>query len=729
MTLSQIKYVLLAGTLCLLDNTLSAQLVVNNGALIAIKNGAQVIVKTGAVSNTAGTIDNAGTFIIEDYFRNNDTATGGGGATALYRVGGNWENNAVFIADSSTVELYGSNQLITGTAVTEFHNLVLTGTGTKTQTIDARVNNLLALNDRELATQGNKMFVTNPHVSAITRTSGFVSSTGNGRLSRNMNMAATYLFPVGAPGGLRYRPIEIRTNNTLNNTFEVRMANVDATSEGYNRNTREPGICDINPLYYHLIGRTQGTDPVTITAFYDAATETDWSLLTHWQGQPRWERIPQAVLTPGSPFNAFSVVNYNNFTPEAFAFGILGPAIDSLVSKVKNATCFGSADGSVEIAIIDGTPPFNFLWSPGNQTTQNVFNLSPGTYTLNITDNNGCVNQYTFTVNQPPDILLSASTTPLTCAGNNTGAINLTVTNGVPGFTYQWSPGNQTTEDISGLDAGIYTVTVIDDNNCTKTASFTVTEPDQLIASIEAANVRCFGEQNGEATVNAVGGTPSYSYLWSTTPPQSTSSISNLPGGTYSVTVTDNNGCTSVQTVTITVPDPFTIKASNDTIIAVGYNANLSVLTTSGGTPDYTFEWLPADGLNTTSGASVIASPQQNTYYVVTARDANGCEFSDTIYVRVDVKLYDFPDGFSPNGSNVINQTFGIIASPSVELIEIKIFNRWGQLVFSGNGNNARWDGTFNGKLQPMDNYVWQAQVQLPDGTRENKQGNVILVW
>jgi gliding motility-associated-like protein len=64
-----------------------------------------------------------------------------------------------------------------------------------------------------------------------------------------------------------------------------------------------------------------------------------------------------------------------------------------------------------------------------------------------------------------------------------------------------------------------------------------------------------------------------------------------------------------------------------------------------------------------------------------------------------------------------------------VELIEIKIFNRWGQLVFSGNGNNAKWDGTFNGKLQPMDTYVYQAQVQLPDGSREPKQGNVILVW
>lgn len=705
------------------------QLVVNNGAQIVIKPGAQVIVKSGAVSNTAGVIDNGGTFIIEDYFRNNDTANGGGGSTGTYKVQGNWENNAVFIADSSTVELYGSNQLITGTSVTEFHKLVLSGTGIKTQTIDARVNSLLALNDRELATQGNKMYVVNPHPSAITRTSGFVSSTGNGRLSRDMNAAATYLFPVGAPGGTRYRPIEIKTNNTLNNTFEVRMANVDASAEGYNRNTREPGICDINPHYYHLIGRTQGTDPVTITAFYDPLTEVDWSLFIHWQGQPRWERIPQATLTPGLPFSSFSVFNYNNFSPEAFAFGIPGPDIDSLVSKVKNTSCFGGSDGSVEVVIVDGTPPFTFQWTPGNQTTQDVFNLTPGTYTLNITDDNGCVNAFQFTVGQPPEIQLSANITPLTCAGNRTGAINLTVTNGVPDYSYLWLPGNYATQDLSELDAGTYSVTVTDQNNCQKTATFTVTEPDQLLASIEVSHVSCFGQEDGEAVARAVGGTPDYSYQWSTNPSQASAAVSGLGGGTYAVTITDANGCSTVQTVTVRVPDPFTIQASNDTIIAGGFSAVLSVVSTLGGTPDYSYEWTPSEGLNTTTGPSVTASPSQNTFYIVTARDANGCQFSDTVFVRVDTKLYDFPDGFAPNGANVLNQTFGIIASPAVELIEIKIFNRWGQLVFSGSGNNARWDGTFNGKLQPMDNYVWQAQIQLPDGTRETKQGNVILVW
>jgi gliding motility-associated-like protein len=727
MTIRQIKNILLAGGFALLGNVASAQLVVNNGALVAIKPGAQVIVKTGAVSNTAGTIDNAGTFIIEDYFRNDALANGGGGATGLYRVQGNWENNSVFDADSSTVELYGANQQITGTAVTEFHHLNLTGTGVKTQTINARVNSLLALNDRELATQGNKMFVDNPDVNAISRSTGFVSSTGGGRLVREMNAAATYVFPVGAVN--RYRPIDVKTNNSLNNTFEVRMANVDATSENFNRNTREDGICDINPNYYHLIGRTQGTDPVTITAYYDAANETDWSLLTHWQGQPRWEKLSQATLTAGTPFNSFTISNYNNFSPEPFAFGIPSPALDSLLSKIKNATCFGSADGSIEIVIIDGTPPFNYQWTPGNQTTPDIFNLTPGTYTLNMADDNGCPRTYTFTIDQPLEIQLSASTTPLTCAGNNSGAINLTVTNGIPNFTYQWTPGNQTTQDISGLDAGTYTIKVTDENECEKTAQFTVTEPTQLLASIDADNVRCFGEENGEAMVTANGGTPSYSYSWSTTPPQSTQSIGSLPGGTYAVTVTDANGCTTVQTIEIVTPGQFTITGSNDTIIAVGYNADLSVVSTNGGTPEFTYEWTPADGLNATTGQSVTASPQQNTTYIVTARDANGCTYSDTIFVRVDVKLYDFPDGFAPNGSTAVNMTFGIIASPAVELIEIKIFNRWGQLVFSGNGNNAKWDGTFNGKLQPMDNYVYQAQVQLPDGSRENKLGNVILVW
>jgi gliding motility-associated-like protein len=721
---------LLTGGLIIACPAAFAQLVVNNGALIAIKQGAQVIVKTGAVSNTAGTIDNAGTFIIEDYFRNNDTANGGG-TTGFYRVQGDWENNATFVPDSSQVELYGANQLITGTEVTEFHHLNLTGTGIKTQTIDSRVNSLLALNDRELATDGNKMFVLNTDIAAITRTNGFVSSTGSGRLSREMASSSDYLFPVGSSVGVaRYRPIHITASNSLNNTFEVRMANVDATSENFDRNTREQGICDINANYYHLIGRTQGTDPVQITKFFDPS-ETPWSMIAHWQNQPRWENTGTVTAGTSGGFNTLTLSGWNDFLLEPFAFAIPNPKINTLLSKLLEPTCFGLTDGSIDVALLDSlTPPYSFSWTPGGATTLDIENLGAGTYILDITDGNGCHSAQldTFVLDQPLEIQLSASSVEVLCAGGNTGAINLTVNNAIPNVTYNWNNGEFNTEDISGLDAGDYTVVVTDFNDCEKSATFTVEEPTQLEASLTPQAISCFDVTDGELNVSAEGGTPNYSYLWNNS--ETTTGITGLSGGTYAVTITDNNGCTIVETATLSTPAELIVNAGPGDTIAIGYTAELTVDSTLGGTPEFSYTWYNTkDNAEVGTGNNVSVTPEENTTYLVVARDANGCLSNDTIYIRVDVNLYDFPDGFAPNGDNAVNQNFGIIASPVVELIEIKIFNRWGQLVFSGNGNGAKWDGRFNGELQPMDTYVYQAQVQLPDGSRENKLGNVILVW
>jgi gliding motility-associated-like protein len=728
MTYSTVKNFLLTGLLLSVSGIVSAQLVVNNGALVAIKSGAQVIVKTGAVNNSSGTIDNAGTFIIEDYFENNDLANGGADK-GVYRVQGDWINNATFTADSGQVALYGGNQLITGTAVTEFHNLTLTGTGVKTQTIDARVNSFLELNDRELATDGNKMFVLNPFVNAVTRSTGFVSSTGNGRLVREINTADDYLFPVGSSTGTaRYRPITITPNNNDANTFEVRMANVDATTESFDRSVRENDICEINPNYYHLIGRPQGTDPVQVITYFET-TETNWSQVVHWQNVPQWELTSPIVAGNSGGFRTLTITAWNDFTLQPFAFSIPSPNIDLILSKVKNPTCFGLTDGSIEVVLTTGTPPFTFGWSPNGQTTQDIFDLGAGNYNLAITDSNGCVTNVpqTFTLVEPAEILLSAVATDVLCNGGNNGALNLTVTNGIPNFDFAWS-STATTEDISGLQAGDYTVTVTDFNNCTKTETFTVEAPDQLVASLTPLNVSCYNAGDGGINTEISGGVPGYNYLWSEGG-ATTQDLSNLAGGTYAVTVTDNNGCTTVETVQVINPDQFVVVGSNDTITAVGYSVDLAVLSTEGGTPTFSYTWFnTTDGSDVGSGTEITNSPTENTYFRVVAVDENGCEAYDTVYVRVDVNLYDFPDGFAPSGTGV-NRTFGIIASPVVELIEIKIFNRWGQLVFSGNGNNAKWDGTFNGKLQPMDTYVYQAQVQLPDGSREPKQGNVILVW
>jgi gliding motility-associated-like protein len=404
---------------------------------------------------------------------------------------------------------------------------------------------------------------------------------------------------------------------------------------------------------------------------------------------------------------------------------IVEPPVVSNLSKIKNVTCNGGNDGSIEIVITSGNPPYTTLWSPGNETGLEIFNLTSGTYTLQISDTFGCSKQYQFNITEPLPITLSATITEPLCFGNSTGSINLNVVNINIPASYIWSPSGSTTQNITNISAGTYNVTVTDNNDCQQTLSVNLTQPNELLLNSIVTNVSCYNGNDANIEVITSGGTPNYTYIWSINNANG-NNLSNLPSGSYAVTVIDANGCQKTETAIIESPQPVAVRASNDTVIAIGYSVSLEVVNTTGGTPSYNYNWQPENTLNTPFGTLVTAKPTENTTYIVTATDNNGCVGFDTVFVRVDVKLYDFPDGFTPNGDG-LNDYFNIIKSPIVDLIEFQIFNRWGQLIYNANNTNG-WDGRFNGVLQPMDTYVYQALVQLPDGKRENALGNFILV-
>lgn len=721
-------YSLLAVAFVLLSSgVMQAQtLVTNNGALVAIKPGAEVIVKTGTFDNDAGTVDNAGRLIIEEDFINSDTANGGN-TTGKYEVQRHWENNGIFIADSSTVDLYGANQLITGTSITEFHNLTLLGTGIKTQTIDARVNSILSLNDRELATDTNKMFVLNTLVGAITKTPGplgFVSSEGPGRLVREMAAPDVYVFPVGSSvGTARYRPVEVEPASSLNQTVEVRMANVDATTEGFNRNVREPDICDINPLYYHLVDRTQGTDPVDLKFFYDPAADGEWDIIAHWQNTPRWEEPAQAFTGVTPPFNTLEFANWNFPSSfPAYGFAILNPDIDSAATVLTDPTCFNGNDGAIDITVDQGSSPYTYDWNPAGNT-QDLNNITAGNYTVTITDDNGCSRSYSFDIENPEEILLSLTPADVSCAGGSDGDISLNVTNGTPAFSYDWSPGTANTQNLNNVQAGTYTVTVTDDDGCEQTGSATIEEPAPLVASADITDVSCFGQSNGSIDLDVSGGTPVYQFEWSNT--DFTEDVIDLEDGTYAVTITDNNGCTEVETFDVFQPNPLVVTASDDETIAQGQSAELEVINVTGGTGNVDYLWTPDAPLDVASGSVVNASPNEDTEFLVTAVDDNGCVTTDTVVIYVDVNLYYFPDGFTPNNDGS-NDVYDVLTSVTVDITDFKVFNRWGKLVYDADDDG--WDGTYDGEPQPMDTYMYQATITLPDGEETVETGSFILI-
>lgn len=282
-------------------NTASYAFFVNNGAVTSIEAGAVLFANGSIINQNNGVFDNAGTI----------------------RLTENWTNNAgnnAFASATGTVIFQGASQTISGTSITHFNNLSLEGTGIKYLNTDAVVNGSLALNDRELSTDVNTLFLTNTSVSAITRTTGFVSSLGSGTLSRATNSVSVYLFPVGSSSGtFRYRPVEIAPVSAASHTFSVRFANVDASSEGFDRNQNDFLLCSINPEFYHRINRTSGSSPADITIYFDSSVDDNFTTIAHWQNVPRWENIAPVNSVSNYGLSGLKKVGWNDFLYPAFA--------------------------------------------------------------------------------------------------------------------------------------------------------------------------------------------------------------------------------------------------------------------------------------------------------------------------------------------------------------------------------------------------------------------------
>lgn len=295
------------------------------------------------------------------------------------------------------------------------------------------------------------------------------------------------------------------------------------------------------------------------------------------------------------------------------------PSAITLTPTPVNPSC-GLSNGSASVAASGGTVPYTYLWSTGG-TTNSISSLAAGSYTVTVTDFSGCTKTTTVNLSNTgaPTASISASAN-VNCNGGSTGSATVSAVGGAAPYTYSWSNA-ATTASVSGLTAGTYTVTVTDNNTCQSTASVTITQPAVLNANISAqTNNTCYGSTNGNATVFPSGGTAPYSYAWSTTPAQNGATANNLVAGTYTVTVTDNNGCTKTTTVTITAPAELTanITVHTDVTCFGGTNGSATVVAT-GGTPGYTYTWGPS-GQTTATATNLPAGT-----YDVTVTDANGC--------------------------------------------------------------------------------------------------------
>lgn len=300
----------------------------------------------------------------------------------------------------------------------------------------------------------------------------------------------------------------------------------------------------------------------------------------------------------------------------------------------QDVSCYGLANGVANCVVTGGTAPYSYIWVPASQFNSTATNLIAGTYTVSVTDINGCQTFGNITINEPSELhAVADETLPVNCYGTNTGSASVYAWGGTPPYNYNWNTvPAQTTQNVLNIFAGNYFVTVTDDNGCYVIDSVIVTQPNDLIGTVlSSTNVSCYNGSNGVANVVASGGTPPYLYVWGTVPQQNGQSASGLQAGTYVVTITDNNNCQTIINVTINNTSQVITLITGQSIICLGDSTTLSA-SASGGAGNYLYYWIQGSAF----GQSQTVSPSATTDYVVFAYDQNGCVgLSDTLTVYV----------------------------------------------------------------------------------------------
>ena len=488
-------------------------------------------------------------------------------------------------------------------------------------------------------------------------------------------------------------------------------------------------------------------------------------------------------------------------------------AITFSIPVVKDVLCFGEFTGSISLTASGGAGGITYLWDDQNQsTTSSISTLNAGPYTVTVTDANACTAEQSYIVNQSPILATTTTTIDARCYQAPNGSAITVPTGGTQPYAPLWSNG-ATTTSAYGLVAGTYTCTVTDQNGCSVTTTGIVNEPSDLTYTITVDAVKCIGDANGVIYVAAQGGTSPYNY--SATQDMTNflfavdGAVRNLAIGTYIVIISDDHGCTKVDTTIVpdATPDVFItttdstscfgsdyndgaahilaislqnspyeysidggagqfsgdfylLSAGDHFIHAVNYHGCKSDTTVSVLEPlpvlaeinidtlvlrlgetkqiqvlyqnvvNPTFNWTPAEGLSCIDCANPWVSPYYRGDYTVTVSVVNHnatCYTSASVHVEVEPhKPVFIPNSFSPNGDG--NNDLFMIYGEDIKFVDLKIFNRWGELVYKANNQLAGWDGTYKGEMQLPNVFTYTAKITFLDDKTFTNNGTVTLI-
>jgi gliding motility-associated-like protein len=398
-------------------------------------------------------------------------------------------------------------------------------------------------------------------------------------------------------------------------------------------------------------------------------------------------------------------VNDGNGCTVSGATTVAQPTPIILSMFTQTAHCLHS-DGTDSVFASGGTITYSYSWSPGiGASTPAYHNIAPGMYVVTVTDKNNCVAKDSMQVPNAPGVVANiVGTTPVTCFGGKNGAAQGGGTGGTLPYAYSWAPGTSVSDTAQNLTAGTYAVTVTDGKGCKNTAVAIITQPTPVVATPMPAMTLCIG-QCLPLTSTGSGGTPNYSYAWTTTAGPAAMPVCPLVTTTYTVIATDKNGCVSVPApLLITVNPPLVVVATHDTAMCPGGTTSL-LATASGGNGNYSYTWSTALGLSSSTVSNPTASPATTTVYTVTltdncgtpstqstatvtiypapiavfaASDTLGCmplciRFNEISSPACASAVWDFGDGITENGCSNISHCYAKAGLYSVTMNEIDI--------------------------------------------------------
>ena len=579
------------------------------------------------------------------------------------------------------------------------------GSGIKSLNQNINILNIIALNDRELNLDNFTLFIENSNISAITRTSGFISNNLSGRLIRRTNTASNYLFPMGSSIGIpRYRPVEITPISNNNNKYSTGFFNHSASNDGYDLNLIDTNICTLNNLFYHNIGRDSGSTNVQIKLFYDSLLDGQYTNVANWQNNlPNlWTKTNNTSYINSFPFSEITINQWNFNNSNLF---VLANPVNEVELGNNVISCFG------DTVILNTTNQYSsYLWSTGASTpTINV--IQSGTYYVTVTSNN-CTSTDSVNVILNPLPIANAGNDTSVCSGSS---VQLNATGGT---TYLWSTGAGTST-INVSNGGTYNVTVTQ-NNCSSIDSVNVS-----VTPLPPANAgQNVSVCNGSSVqLNASGG---ISYNWLITNGLDNPNINNPtanPANTtlYIVEVSDGQ-CLNTDSVLVTVLSLPSVNAGNDTTIYENTVFQLNPIVNNYNTAI----WSPATGLSNANILNPTVTISNQTTYTITITDNNNCSNSDAITLTTISKSYSeivIHNTFTPNGDGV-NDIWFIENLSQYPDNHLSIYNRNGHVVYEKQGYNNDWDGKYFGNNLPEATYYYVLTITGVDSFK----GDVTII-